>query len=499
MIEHALLASARDAAFWATHRLQLTIPSMLQQDEEFDLRMTLFGPDGLPTADLAGEIVFAGSIGIDGLPRTARFDPAEGGHLTIPGLVARGPERVFVLAQPEGCPGPVCSNPAWVFPHEPPYRLWWGDIHIHTTYSNCSAWACQDPEFAYAFARYASHLDFAAPADHLRGIAAEPERWPRLQQLAKRYDEPGRFVPLLAFESSHAAGYGGDNNAYYLGTDGPMFWLDRDDMRGGAPKVALQELWDFLNASGEDFFTAPHHTGRAGKYRSFGDATYDPVREPIFEIYSCWGSSESRWNEYPLSGGNTDRPAYFVDALRAGCRYGLIASSDDHRTLPGGESPTRSPLGPAHQCLYPQLGLAAVRSSMLTREAIGEALRARACYATTFARTLLDMRVGDCAMGAEIEVGSGEGMWNRRDIRIRLLPPPNTRPTVVLVRNGKEIARHRWDGEDAEFVITDDASLPDVAITGAPFHPRPFVVYYLRVETGSRETQWSSPVWLDLV
>jgi hypothetical protein len=40
--------------------------------------------------------------------------------------------------------------------------------------------------------------------------------------------------------------------------------------------------------------------------------------------------------------------------------------------------------------------------------------------------------------------------------------------------------------------------LERVAIRGAPFHPEPFAVYYVRIEGAAGETQWSSPVWIDL-
>ena len=77
---------------------------------------------------------------------------------------------------------------------------------------------------------------------------------------------------------------------------------------------------------GKPYMTIPHHTGRAAKNRTFEEDYYDAEREPLFEIFSSWGSSENRWNCFPMSNGNSDDPAYFVDAVKAGCRYGVIAS-----------------------------------------------------------------------------------------------------------------------------------------------------------------------------
>lgn len=490
---------AREAMLWTTWRLQLTIPSVLAKGEEFALRMTAFGPDGLPSGAFPREIVFEDSPGIEGLPKSTRFAKDIGGHITIEGLRAVGPEYAFVSAIPEGCPGKVASNPAWVF-EDPPYRVFWGDLHIHTTYSNCMPWSCKEPEFAYEFARDAAHLDFAAAADHLRGIASDANRWARLQELAQEYEEARRFVPFLAFESSHKTGFGGDNNAYFLETDAPYFWLDREDMRGTQPEVTLRQLWDFLDATGKGYFTVPHHTGRAGKYRSFADADYDVEREPLFEIFSGWGSSESRCSRFPLYAGNSDEPAYFVDALKAGCRYGVIASSDDHTTLPGGESTTwGAPAGPKCLAAWIHKGLAAVRAQDLTRDALWRAMKSRNCYGTTFSRTLLDFSIDGLHMGQEGEAKKDGALWRRREVRVRILSTDRQAPSVALVRNGEEIARKRSGGvEKQEVVFEDEAPLDGIAVRDARFHPGPFVVYYVRAETQHGQTQWSSPVWLDV-
>ena len=369
---------------------------------------------------------------------------------------------------------------------------------MHTFYSDCSPWACKDPKFCYAYARDATHLDFAAPADHLHGIAADEARWPRLQELVRQYDAPGSFVPILAFESSHRTGYGGDNNAYFKDADAPYFWLDHSQMRSTAPEIHLDEMWKFLDAAGVDYFTAPHHTGRAGKCRNFADGTYDPERERLFEVFSLWGCSETRWNNFPMYAGNAEGPCYLRDALRAGCRYGVIASSDDHTTMPGGETKECSPGGTKWLASYIHKGLAAVRAESLDRDALWSAMLARRCYATTLDRTLVDLKIGDLSMGEEGAIGRTDSLRKSREVRVRILPHGRTPPEVVLVRNSEEIQRVRWDSARPEVVFQDDAPLDQVAVTDARFHPDPFVVYYVRVEDQFGETQWSSPIWLDL-
>jgi hypothetical protein len=487
----------RTAIELTTRRVLMTLPSVLARGEEFTLRVTCFGPEGMPEAGPAAELRFEECSGVEGLPAGLRFDPAQGGHAEVSGLVATGPDRVEIRARPARAPSALRANPAWVF-DDPPYRIWWGDLHVHTTHSNCSQWACKDPEFCLQFAREATHLDFCAAADHLRGIASDPARWSEQQRLVRELDAPGSFVPFLAFESSHKTGFGGDNNAYYRDADAPYFWLDREDMRGNAPEVTLRQLWDFLDASGAPYFTVPHHTGRAGKYRSFAAPDYDAEREPLFEIYSGWGSSERRLTRFPLHAGNTDEAAYFADALGAGCRYGVIASSDDHTTTPGGESQNWThPAGRKGISGYADQGLAAVLAPELTREALWESLRSRRTYGTTLARNLLDVRLGELGMGEAAQLGADDPLRRKRRVRVRALPDEG-RCTVTLVRNGEDFASAPLKAETGEVAFEDVEPLEKIAIRDARHHPGAFAAYYVRLEDRRAQTQWSSPIWLDL-
>ncbi len=496
-MDASIIDSAREAVLLTTRRLHITIPSILAVGEHFALRITAFGPDGLPDSGFDREIVFEESPCVEGLPRSVRFDPAGDGCLVVDGLRATREGVAYVQTLPEASPGRVRSNPAWVH-EDPSYRIYWGDLHVHTTFSNCSAWACKSPEFCYAYARDASHLDFAAAADHLRGIASDPKRWPRLQELARAHDAPGAFAPFLAFESSHRRDFGGDNNVYYLGADGPYFWLDREDMAGTGPAVPLQELWDFLDKTGKEYLTIPHHTGRAGKYRDFSDGVYDPQREPLFEIYSGWGSSETQASNYPLRGGNSDRPCYFDDALRQGCRYGVIASSDTHTTMVGAEAPWREPLGLLQLAWHHHHGLAAVRAKELTRASLWQAMWAGNCYATTFDRALLDLSIGDVGMGQSTAVGATDPLRRCRMIEGDFYSTHHSRAQVTLLRNGEPIDRASWSADEPTVRFEDHADLDEVALRDAPHHPAPFVAYRVRVEGGAGQTQWSSPIWLDL-
>ncbi len=499
------MQEARDVAEIINHRIQIQIPSVLAEGEQFTARISVTGSDGLPAGDFSRALELTGSAGITGLPGSVNLEPGAAAA-RIEGLSATGPRVALIRARLKlpGTPGgetTVVSNPAWVF-KEPPCRILWGDLHVHTRYSNCSGWRCLDPEWCCLHARDVSLLDFVAPADHLRGIVSARERWPRLQKLAKEYNLPDEFITFLAFESSHAQGCGGDNNVYFAGDGAPHFWVDREDMRGISPQVHLKTLWEQMDGCGTPYFTAPHHTGRAGKYRSWTEPYHDPRREPLFEIYSSWGSSEMRHSRLPISGGNNDDSSYFVDALRAGARFGVIASSDDHATLPGSvhhfrTDPYRAPTlnGHAHK------GLAAVRCGRLTRKSLFEAMRRRDVYATTHSRSLVDMRIGDASMGEEIDADAS--LKRRREINLRLTLHDTGVGRVTLMRNGEPLDARVIKGpevtESVNEVVFEDTDDPEtVAVRDSLYHDAPFVVYYARVEDGNGAHQWTSPIWIDL-
>jgi hypothetical protein len=190
-----------------------------------------------------------------------------------------------------------------------------------------------------------------------------------------------------------------------------------------------------------------------------------------------------------------------VDAIQAGCRYGVIASGDDHTAMPGGESRNwGAPLGTASLSGYHHMGLACIRAKELTRESLWTAMRDRSTYGTTFDRSLIDLRLGELGMGESRALEPDAPDCRRRWIkaRISLHGAPGAR--VTLVRNGEDIATEkiRYGETLSEISFPDHQPLAEVAVRGARHHPKPFVAYYLRVQTSRHETQWTSPLWLDL-
>lgn len=71
---------------------------------------------------------------------------------------------------------------------------------------------------------------------------------------------------------------------------------------------------------------------------------------------------------------------------------------------------------------------------------------------------------------------------------------------VEIVRNNRDV--HTVEGRgwrDLTIGWVDTTPFAEVAITGAPFSPEPFVFYYVRVTQADGQMAWASPVWFAAV
>ncbi|NLW50522.1 MAG: DUF3604 domain-containing protein [Candidatus Brocadiaceae bacterium] len=260
--------------------------------------------------------------------------------------------------------------------------IFWGEVHTHTALSDGNGSA----EDNFAVAR--SHLDFWAMADHAydpvvfsadyrkmrAGGQLLNDHWADVQELCRQNEQPGSFVPLLAYEWTNYQ-YG-HHNVYYRDYDQPI-----------RMPATLPELYDALR--GVEAFVIPHHTGYAvgscGKNWDY----HDDALSPFVELYSLHGSSEEPDGIRPLltrgswmgpgaAGGSVQ------EGLARGYRLGIMASSDSHGDHPGA---------------YDN-GLIAVHAPELTRTALWEAMANRHIYGITGDRIALDFRLNGRPMGA---------------------------------------------------------------------------------------------------
>ena len=162
---------------------------------------------------------------------------------------------------------------------------------------------------------------------------------------------------------------------------------------------------------------------------------------------------------------------------------GIVASGDSHDGHPGNSEWLRVRRG------Y-RGGLVAVFAPELTREAVFDALWDRACYGTTGARILMDVRLSGAQMGQELTSSSDR---ERRLVEVDVQATAPIRD-VTIVRNGEEVHSVKGTGEGAAFDWGDTSDFGRTALKG--FDGRPFIYYYVRVTQVDGEMAWSSPTWV---
>jgi hypothetical protein len=329
------------------------------------------------------------------------------------------------------------------------FQTYFGDIQQHSAHSD----GIGSAEEAYLRARYRYDDDFVALTDHesFLGKRTGPGEWTYLQDVADRFEEPGSFATLLAYEWTGARYPGPGHKCVYVPERG-LELLSRDVLpRGPALVEALAQ---------QRGLASPHHIGWTG----CDEEAHDPVTTPVWEICSCHGCYEHA--DHPLGQRGELRDQLVDVMLRKGHRFGFTASSDSHGLLyHHGEARKRDPY---------RTGLTAIQAPSLDRAAVLDALRTRRCYATSGVKILLDVTVDGAPMGSTIRA-SGSALV-----------------VEVRARGTAKIARVDLVGPDGvlESVAIDADEADFRRETSAGF-------VYARVVQTDGEMAWSSPVFVD--
>ncbi len=342
------------------------------------------------------------------------------------------------------------SNPVYVSTEKPVCRIFWGDPHWQTIFSD----GVRSPEELYGFARDEAFLDFGAISDHMEAVTQR--QWEYFQAVTNDYNEPGRFATLIGQEWTHHQH--GHRNIYYRADNGPLVSSKDPD------SDTLDKLWraaDKIAASGNEVLLIPHHS--ANKIMGCDWALgWNPKYEKALEIYSCWGSSECHQDE-----GNT-RPIHHCQgeiagrharsALDLGYRFGFVGGGDIHDGRPGD-------CLDGHSNVVYQSGLTAVITPGLTRENVFDAIKQHQCYAATCSRIYLDVWLEQNELA--VKCASEHGL-----------------EAMEVIRNGIAVESIS-PGTDARVIET---SLKVPALSGNEY-------LYVRVTTKKGDIAWSSPVF----
>jgi len=359
------------------------------------------------------------------------------------------------------------TNPVYVTVEKPKNRIYWGDPHWQTFFSD----GIRCPEELYAFARDEAFLDFGAISDHMEAVT--DYQWDYFQAVTNGYNAPGCFATLIGQEWTHhdpQFGAPGHRNIYYRGDKGPAMRSTDTDCN------TLQKLWDKLDSlQGIDSLAIPHHTANVVMGVNW-DLGWNPKYEKAVEIYSVWGSSEK-----PKDAGNTRsikslkgemKGRHVIDALKKGYRMGFVGGGDIHDGRPGDDLHSDSyPPNPVGTKNYPQ-GFTAAIIPELTRDNVFSAICEHKTYASSKSRIYLEVRV--------------EPQANRRRYLTVRTASEHGIIEVAVVVNGEDIAKLKPAGDrrivESNFLIKE--------MLRNDF-------CYIRVLTENQDLAWSSPFWGD--
>jgi len=355
-------------------RLVVIVPSEAEIGRPFDLLVKAEDGWGNPATGYAGAVVLEeGSGSIVNLPEGYTFKPGDRGVRRFGKCTVNRPGIFTVRAR--ALDGALAgeSNPLMAIEAPGPHRPFWADLHGQSG-ETVGTNSVRD---YFVFARDYSALDVSGHQANDFQITGPV--WEEIKAAANDANEPGRFVAFVGYEWSGSAAGGGDRNVYFLGSEGELLRSshaqisDLSDL--ATDRYPVSVLHEEL-AGRTDLFIVPHVGGRPSDL-----AYHSAALEPVVELYSSWGEFEWMLRE----------------SIARGYHVGVVAGSDGHKGRPGSSYPGASTFG-----VYG--GLTCILASDLTRRAIGEALIARRCYATSGQRIFVRASCEDRPIGSRFSL-----------------------------------------------------------------------------------------------
>ncbi|MEX2261325.1 MAG: DUF3604 domain-containing protein [Bryobacteraceae bacterium] len=447
--------------------LHVNVPSVWERGKPGWVQVWAGDRYGNPAESYRGVVKFETGGALGGLPLEYRFQAADGGARRFENVssVRPGTFRIRVRQTNNGMSAE--SNP-FIVHAEAAGKIYWGDIHTHTMYSDGRG----APAETYDFAKRVSAVDFAAVSDH--SFLTTDRMWREIVEVTNRFYQPNRFVTFVGYEWSGLSDVGGDHNVYTSDPEMPIVrcysYFNNQNLRmyRGPDQGAnhVEELFRILGRRfrNENILVIPHFGGRPGN-----PAWHNPQLQRQIEIFSDHRRSEDWATKF----------------LEKGYRVGIMASTDNHsgnagygvRFNPverGEEGELFSRTSPAER----GTALVAAYADGLTRDSVFQALYHRRTYATTGSRILLRFEVNGAPMGSEIQLRESPAITASVEGTAEI-------QTVRIVKNGRVVHAIAPGGRSARVEYRDNSG--DYA--------KKF--YYVDVVQVDGEKAISSPVWVN--
>ena len=359
------------------NEVNLVVPSKVEAGKPFSYTVRILDEWGNPCRDFTGKVSVSSQPGAD-MTETVTFTAEDGGCKKVGGNLINVPGEYSFDAQ---CPAHYlsCSSNPCICEDQQPYKLYWGDMHGQTDITIGTG----SLDEYYSFAKGPGALDFTGWQGN--DFEIDHKRWDMVRQKTEEYNQEHEFLVYLGYEWSGNYPGGGDHNVWFLHDEDHFYpsshWTRDADFAEGDrwDRYPVNKMLDEYRGR-DDVMIVPHIGGRPGNL-DYCDT--DMIHN--IEIHSHHGTFE--W--------------FAKDAMKRKLKVGFVASGDDHTCRPGLSYPLQN-TGQEANAFDTKSGLVAVYARELTREAVWEALNARRCYAVTFNRMILDVRINDAVMGEEV-------------------------------------------------------------------------------------------------
>lgn len=436
----------RQAVGFVVHALSTPEP-----DETFTIKVVAVDAFGNIAESHVGEFALHSPLPLTGLPELCRFEKSDQGVKRLDvSVAAKGTFMIQAIDAIDSCVNGE-SELIVTDGRFGPGKIVFGDIHTHTRLSDGRLHPFEKRR------EVADHrgLDFWAITDHDHDLTEE--RFELLKETVERFDQPGEFVVMPAYEWSPNMGQQarwdrertpGHRNVLF--NDPPKRIVD--GVRGESDTPATLKATLERDEPGNHLIVSHFHCG---------DPAIDPNVDDCVEI-SGWCNGfhrEFRGERNDIGGRYCVQDAY---GMRSG--FGVTAGTD-HGT----------------EAYYTGLPaeMTAVRCARLDRKNVFEALKGGEIYASSGQRVLLKFTVN----GAAPRVGSEPiPASDSRNINI-VVGSAKPVVNVIVVRNGDTLKTFPGFHFGVEtYSLSDDDPLESG-------------YYYVRVHTAQGHATWSSPVW----
>lgn len=324
--------------------------------------------------------------------------PGDNGLIRLPELTIDAPGVYRYRVRSKDGSIDVLSNPVWV-QLNPPYRIYWGETHGHTGYSEGQG----SVKNFFDYGREDGLLDFVALSEHDAWM--DDWEWSTLVEAVREFNIPNEYVVFLSFEWTARVQYGGHHNVLFRTAPG----------RKRVPVQTAGSLSDLIyglkkNNKPNDLLVIPH-AHMPGDWRQ-----NDPQLGRLVEITSMHGTFEWFGNYY----------------LKNGHQIGFVGASDNHEGRPGfsGDSSTG-----AFQHFG---GLGAVLAPEKRSNVIFDAMRNIDAYATSdAARIIIAADLNGSIMGKRLKFNKD------RTLRSTIM---GTSPidSIDIIKNGDIVETNRY-------------------------------------------------------